>query len=208
MNGLPAVLSRPAAVVDPPIAALDPTVTIGRSALDAGIPARMTLAGDLSLLFSVGVGQIKSTIADDPAQVPVALGGGVAEPDPQAFRDSDDVIARVTLVSGSALGDSAPVVAGQPIVLGVGDKATVEMTVSALTITNGSLRSPGQYGSAVTFGWRDLRQAPDRGPVSAAGDPAIPVRAVWQYRPPRWWSLPRLFPRTHFLLASDRGWVS
>jgi hypothetical protein len=207
MNGLPAVLTRPAAVLDPPPAASDPTATTVRSALDAGVPARMALAGDLSLVFSIGAGQISSYIAADPADVVVAIGGTYPEPDPQAFRDPDAVITRVTLVSGSAIGDSAPVLPGRPIVLGIREQAVVVLTVSALAITNGSLRSPGQYGSAVTFAWRDVRPAPNSGPDLAAGDPTIPVRTVWKYIPFRW-PIFRLLPQTRYVLATDKGWVS
>lgn len=209
MNGLPSVLTRPAAALDPPrrsVAAPDPTAVTMQNALDAGIPARTVLDGDLSLVLSVGAGQIRRYLDADPAEVLVAIGGTNPEPDPDTYRDPDAVAARFTLVSGAILGDSVPVVLGQPVVIGIGSQTVAEVTVSALTITNGSLRSPGQYGSAVTFLWHDLRPAPDSGPALPAGDPSIPVRVVWK-RQPLLWFTPGILG-TRYVLSTDMRWVS
>ena len=205
MNGLPTVLTRPA-VLDTQAAAPDPAAVTVQSALDAGIPARNPLTGDFSLVLSVGAGQIRRYTDADPAEVLVAIGGPAQEPDPDAYRDPDAVIARLTLVSAATLGDSAPVVLGQPVVIGIGGRVVVEVTVSALTITNGSLRSPGQYGSTVTLTWRDLRPAPDSGLALPFGDPSIPPRVVWKHLPLLWFRPGML--RTRFVLPTDVGWVS
>jgi len=205
MNGLPSVLTRPPAVLDPVVGAPPPSAHSLQTALDAGIPARAPLVDDLRLVLSVGAGQIRRYLDGDPGEVLVAIGGGRAEPDADTYRDPDAVAVRVSLVSGSTLGDTTPVVLARPVVLGIDGRAVVEVTVSTLTVSNGSLRSPGQYGSALALTWRDLRTAGDTGPVLPLGDPSIPPRLVWR-RLGMPWFRPGVL-QSRLVVPADRGWL-
>jgi hypothetical protein len=175
MDHLPALLTRPTAVLPPvtPPAAPAGELTL-RLPLDGGVPARVPLAGDRALVLSFGPGRARRYLDADPAAVVVAIGGSAAITDPSLLRDPDAPIPRLTLLDKATLGDSVPVVAGVAMTLTVGGRAAVAVTVDALTVTAGSLRSPGQYGSALTLRWRDLKPASDAGPTLATGDPTIP----------------------------------
>jgi hypothetical protein len=176
MDGLPAVLARPAAVLPPAgKPATAPGETVLRIALDAGVPARIPLAGDRALVLSVGPGRARCYLDADPATVVIAIGTTpVPATDPTLLRNPDVPVARLTLLDKATLGDSAPVVAGVATTLTVGGRAAVEFTVDGLTVTAGSLRSPGQYASSITLRWRDVQPAGNAGPPLATGDPTIP----------------------------------
>jgi hypothetical protein len=177
MDGLPALLTRPAAVMLPVDRPTTPAgETVLRVALDTGVPARIPLAGDRALVLAVGAGRARHHLETDPAVVVLALGTGTVTPavDPGLFRNPDVPIPRLTLLDKATLGDSVPVVAGVATTLTVGGRAAVEVTVDALTVTAGSLRSPGQYGSSITLRWRDVQPASNAGPSLATGDPTIP----------------------------------
>jgi hypothetical protein len=179
MNGLPAVLTRPTAVLPDIQAAPVPgqmaEATAVGIALDNGVPALVPLSGDRALVLSVGLGQARRLLDADPADIIVAAGTATVPPaDPSAWRDPDAPIARLSLLDGATLGDSVPVVAGVAAALTVAGRAVAEVTVDAITLTAGSLRSPGQYGSSLTMHWRDLQPAADAGPPLATGDDSIP----------------------------------
>lgn len=190
-NGLPSLLSRPAAVL-PTAAAIGTTNdTVLGIALDTGIPARIPLTGAHVLVLSVGVGRTRDLLAADPSDIVIAAGddtgatgaSGASTPasDPTVLRDADAPRARLTLLDGATLGDSVPIVVGQPTTLTVSGRAIAEVTIEAITLTAGSLRSPGQYGSSVTLRWRDLHPATNAGPVLTTGDPSIPRRRWLAY---------------------------
>jgi hypothetical protein len=80
------------------------------------------------------------------------------------------------VVRTGALGDSVAVTPGVPLVLTFGGTAAVELVVTSLVITAGSLRSPGEFGSALVVGWRSLGAAPDTGAPALPGDSTIPRR--------------------------------
>ncbi|MFL6139705.1 MAG: hypothetical protein ACJ74O_18180 [Frankiaceae bacterium] len=188
MDGLPALLNRPAAVLPPAgPAATVPGETVLRIALDSGVPARIPLAGDRALVLAAGPGRARCYLDADPAAVVIAIGavtGSATAPPaaPALLRNPDALVPRLTLLDRAALGDSVPVVAGVAMTLSVGGRAIVEVTVDALTVTAGSLRSPGQYGSSMTLRWRDLTPAGNAGPPLATGDPSIPRPRLLRYR--------------------------
>ena len=181
MNGLPSLLTRPpvllAAPADaslPPGVALAP-VTAVRLPLDSGLPARIPLTGDRVLVLAVSLGRARELLAADPAAVVVTLAdSGSLAP----VRDPDQPVARVTLLDGSTIGDSSTLTRDVRLTLGVHGAASVELVVSALTVTVGSMRSPGQYGSSIAFRWRDVRPGADAGPWLATGDDSIPRRRL------------------------------
>jgi hypothetical protein len=182
MDGLPALLTRPVAVLPAaqPRAAPDSTTSFS---LDNGVPARIPLSGDRVLVLSVGLGRARALLASDPASVVVTAGTTAVPPaDPLVLRDPDVPIARLSLLEGAALGDSVPVVVGIAVTLSVSGRSVIEVTIDAITLTAGSLRSPGQYGSSVTLRWRDLPPAGNAGPQLATGDDSIPRPRLLAYR--------------------------
>lgn len=186
MDPLPPLLTRPAVLLadvapdvlaEPSPAAAAGETTL-RQPLDTGVPARIPLTGQRVLVLAVGLGRARELMDADPSAVAVdlAAAGTPAEPDP------DRPVARLTLLDGATLGDTVRVVAGVRSTLAVGGGAAVEVVVDALTITAGSLRSPGQYGSSITLRWRAIGTAPDDGPPPAPGDPSLPRFTVWRER--------------------------
>lgn len=184
MDPLPPLLTRPAALLaevapdvlaDAPPAAGETTL---RQALDSGVPARIPLTGQRALVLAVGLGKARELMDADPSAVAVDLvaAGTPAEPDP------DRPVARLTLLDGATLGDTVRVVAGVRSTLAVAGGAAVEVVVDDLTITAGSLRSPGQYGSSIALRWHAIGTAPDDGPPPAPGDPSLPRFTVWRER--------------------------
>jgi hypothetical protein len=114
-------------------------------------------------------------MGDDPSTVVVdgSLGSQPITP-PGTSRDLDDVGPRLTLLDGSTVGDTVACVPGSPAILTVNGKAVVEVIVDGFTLTVGSLRSPGQYGSSIALRWRDLHPAANSGPPDALPDDTIP----------------------------------
>jgi hypothetical protein len=181
---LPSFLSCPAVLLadvlpgaaSGPAAALPGETTL-RQALDAGVPARLPLTGQRALVLAVGLGRAREVMDADPSAVVIDLAAG----DAGAAADPDRPVARLTLLDGPTLGDTVSVVADVRGTLAVGGVAAFEVVVDALTITAGSLRSPGQYGSSVTLRWRPVGAAPDDGPPPAPGDPSLPRFTVWHW---------------------------
>lgn len=183
MDALPAFLTRPPvmlsdampdAISDP--AAARPDETMLRQALDAGIPAHLPLVGRRNLVLAVGLGKARELLAADPAAIVIDLAADPGE----VTADPDQPVARLTLIDGPSIGDTVPIVAGVRIALTVSGAVAVEVVVDALTVTAGSLRSPGQYGSSITLRWRQVGSAPDTGPPPAPGDPSLPRFRVWR----------------------------
>jgi hypothetical protein len=180
------MVTRPPAVLDAPVssgAAPAPApprgaefVTVDLS-LDAGVPARVPLDGDRTLVLAVPLGVARSLLASDPLAVAADTAEGGLAPDADRGRDPARAWPRLTLLVGGEIGDTVAAVTGAPTVLGRGGVAAVELVLERLVVTAGSLRSPGQYGSRVTLRWRDLHTAPDAGPAPATGDPSIPRRS-------------------------------
>ncbi len=185
MDPLPSFLTRPAVLladvlpdaVAGPAAAVTGETTL-RQALDAGVPTRLPLTGQRALVLAVGLGKARELMDADPSAVVIDLAAGDAD----AAADPDQPVARLTLLDGPTLGDTVPVVAGVRSTLAAGAGAAVEVVVDALTITAGSLRSPGQYGSSVTLRWLAVGAAPDDGPPPAPGDPSLPRFTIWHER--------------------------
>lgn len=172
MNGLPAVLMRPAAVLpDPPERTTPASIT---RPLDDGVPARLALSSDLTLILSVGIGRARALMEADPGAGLVTL--GVSDSGAAGPVDVERLAARLTLIQGATLGESTPVVVGQTTTLGIGGRALVSLQVQQLTVTVGSLLGPGRYGSTIAFWWTDLRPASSSGPVLPIGDASIPAR--------------------------------
>lgn len=190
MNGLPALLSRPRAVLPDQAAPAPADGMLLRAALDSGLPVRLPLSGDRVLVLSVGLGRARAVMAADPADVVVAAGGtATTTPAATTPRDPDVPIARMSLVEGSTLGDSVPVVAGVPATLTVAGRAVAAVTVETIALTAGSLRSPGEYSSSVTLRWRHLGEAGDAGPTLPPGDDSIPrLRPTAMFRRERRWT--------------------
>lgn len=186
VDALPPFLTRPPVLLAdllpdllPDAAAAPvPGETTLRQALDAGVPARLPLSGQRALVLAVGLGKARELMDADPSVVVIDLAAG----DPDAAPDPDQPVARLTLLDGPTLGDTLRVVAGVRIPLAVGGGVAVEIVVDTLTITAGSLRSPGQYGSSVRLRWRPVGTAPDDGPPPAPGDPSLPRFTVWHQR--------------------------
>lgn len=177
MYGLPAIWTAPPAVLPPPDGASPSARTTLRTALDAGIPARIPLTGDLALMLSVGLGQARRYLDSDPSTPVVTMGDSAGSTDDaQTARDPDDPLPRLSVVRSGGLGDSVAVTPGVPLVLTFGGAAAVEVSVTSLIITAGSLRSPGQFGSALVVDWRSLGSAPDTGAPAVPGDSTIPRR--------------------------------
>jgi len=65
-----------------------------------------------------------------------------------------------------------------PMTMTLRGRAVVEIIVDAITLTAGSLRSPGKYGSSLTLRWRDVTGASDDGPKPPLGDESIPSYSV------------------------------
>lgn len=170
MPGVPSQLIRPAAVLPDPVAAADGLQSL-TFALDGGIPARIPLSGTRALVVGAGLGQARRWLDLDPATVVLDLSAPV---DLSGYADPDEVVARLTLVEGSTLGETAQACQGLPLWLSAGGRVCVEVVVDSLVLTAGSLRSPGQLGSSITLRWRDVPPADDVGPVLATGDPSIP----------------------------------
>lgn len=188
VRGLPALLDRPDAVLPDAgsgaaasAAVAAPTYVTIQLALDGGIPARVVLDGTRTLVLAVPLGQARRWLNDDPSAIAIdtsTAAAPAAPPEPQ--RPLDEPAARLTLLESNAIGDTVPAATGEAAILTVAGRAVVEVIVDALTISAGSLRSPGQYGSSIALRWRDLRPAPNAGPVLATGDPSIPRhRARW-----------------------------
>lgn len=180
MDPLPAFLTRPpvllADAAPAPVADADPAESTLRQALDGGIPAHLPLAGQRSLVLGVGLGKARELLAADPAAVLIDAGTDPHDSD----ADPDRPIARLTLIDGSVIGETVPVVTGVRAALVVSGRVAVEVVVDALTVTAGSLRSPGKYGSSITLRWRPVGPAPDLGPPPPAGDPSLPRFRVWR----------------------------
>jgi hypothetical protein len=182
MPVLPALISRP--LLDAAPAASDNGFAPGQTVqqeLAAGLPARVDLDGDRSLVLAVPLGVATGVLAADP--MTVVFDTGVPNPsDLTALRDSDGAWPRLTLVLTGAIGQTVPVVLGVPVrrVAGAaaGVAAVVEVTVDRLVVTVGSLRSPGRFGSQLTLRWRDLTLAPDTGTPAPVGDLSIPRLAT------------------------------
>jgi hypothetical protein len=181
MNGLPATLTRPPSVLAAassiaPDAAAAPTpeLTTVSVTLDAGVPARLPLSGTRVVVLSVGVGRARALLDADPATVAVAVGSGAPPIDPTLLRDPDVPAPRLTLLDGSTLGESVPLVVGVTTTLVVGGLAAVELILDSAVITAGSLRSPGKFGSSIAFRWRDLHPATNAPPPVPTGDSTIP----------------------------------
>jgi hypothetical protein len=173
MNGFPALLTRPADAL-PAVPPSTAELTTVRFALDNGVPAKIPLAGERALVLSVGAGRARFYLDADPAAVVLAIGAAAPPADPTLARDPDLPVARLSLLDSATLGDSVPVVGGVAMTVAVAGLAAFEVTVDALTVTAGSLRSPGQYGSSIALRWRDLHPSSNAGPPLATGDDAIP----------------------------------
>src|SRR5262245_35046666 len=123
MNGLPALLARPAAVL-PADDATRPFATPATNtvtlALDNGVPARIALAGERGLVLAVAPTAARGLMNLDPGAVVVSLGATAPTSDPDVLRDPDAPAPRLTLLDGSVLGDTVPVVAGVTMTLAVG----------------------------------------------------------------------------------------
>lgn len=177
MYGLPAIWTAPPAVLPPPDVADPVGLATLRATLDSGIPARIPLSGDLALVLSVGLGQARRYLDSDPSTPVVTLGDRVVSADDaRTASDPDAPLPRLSVVRSGGMGDSVGVTAGVPLVLTFGGAAAVELTVLSLVITAGSLRSPGQFGSALVVAWRSLGAAPDTGAPAVLGDSSIPRR--------------------------------
>jgi len=178
MPVLPALIGRPQLNAAP--AASDDGFApeqIVQQELAAGLPARVDLDGERSLVLAVPLGVATGVLAADP--MTAVFDTGVPNPsDLTALRDSGGAWPRLTLVLTGAVGQTMPVVLGVPFRLvagsAAGEAAVVEVTVDRLVVTAGSLRSPGRFGSQLALRWRDLTLAPDAGTPAPAGDPGIP----------------------------------
>lgn len=183
-TGLPALLTRPTAALDEPrtSAPLEGLSAL-RYPLDAGVPARIPLAGDRALILALGLGQARRLLELDPAAV--VIGPTAASSlDTDTDRDPDQPVARLTLVAGEAIGETCAVVPGRSCRLAVAGATLVELVVDRLVVTAGSLRSPGQYSSVIELRWRETDRASADGPVLGEGDPGIPTSllAAWHGR--------------------------
>jgi hypothetical protein len=162
--------------------------------LDAGLPARIPLGGGRDLVLAVPVGQARRWLADDPGRVVIDIAAAAREPGSATLRALDATVPRLTLVQGERIGETTPVVAGRPIVLGLDGRTLVEIVVDGLIVSVGSLRSPGLYGSVLRLRWRSLEMASAAGPARPVPDDAIPRPPVPQLlrqkalkRRRRWW---------------------
>lgn len=167
MPTLPALINRPLLDTATPT---DPDLVVVRQELSSALPARIDLDTTRGLVLAVPLGVARAVMAADPATIVFDTAAVVAA------RSYDATWPRLTLVTGGAIGTTAPVVPGVPIRLApASPSATVEVIVDQLVITAGTLRSPGRFGSQLVLRWRDLAPAPDEGPPPALGDPSIPL---------------------------------
>lgn len=174
----PALIARPSFLVPAPPARDVPTSgpaapRVLERELTSGVPAKIDLDGARSLVLAVPLGVARAVLTADPQAV---VFDTRVPGDPAASRDTGAAWPRLVLLSGGAIGETVPVVAGVPFALRLGATAVVEVTVDLLVLTIGTLRSPGQFGSRLALRWRDLTLAPDTGPPRPTGDPGIPIR--------------------------------
>lgn len=162
---LPSQLTRPDCVLPERPAPFDGR-TVLDVPLDGGVPARIALDADRTLVLAVQLGEARRWMAEPP-DAPFTERG-----------------ARLTLLEAGAVGDTAPVTVGTAVSLGRNGAASVEVVVDTLTLTAGCLRGPGRFGGRIALRWRDLTRAPDTGPPPSPGDPAIPQLTR---RLMRWW---------------------
>jgi hypothetical protein len=170
MPVLPALISRP--LLDAPTAGDDGSPTVQQE-LATGLPARIDLDGNRSLVLALPLGVAAAVLNADPTAV-VFDTATPNPPDLTALRDDGGAWPRLTLVVAGGIGQTVPVVLGVPTRLAAAGVAVVEVTVDQLVITAGTLRSPGRFGSRIAVRWRDLTLAPDAGPPAPVGDPSIP----------------------------------
>ena len=182
MPTLPAFISRPDASLPAAEPVAGPAYATVTLALDSGVPFRIPLDGTRSLLLAVPLGQLRRWMGDDPSTVIVdttVTSLPVTPPGPT--RNLDNVGPRLTLLLSGAVGDTTSFATGSPATLTMNGQAVVEVVVDELTITVGSIRSPGQYGSSISLRWRDLHPAPNSGPPDAVLDPSIPRKRLAFY---------------------------
>jgi hypothetical protein len=175
MADLPALIARPDAVLPNSSGVEGPVYASLTISVDTGVPARIVLDGSRTVLVAVPLGQARRWMGNDPRTVVVDSSTAAAPMTPPGVgRTLDQPGPRLTLLEAGAVGDTAAFTPGLPTILTMGGRAVVEIVIDSLTLTVGSLRSPGLYGSSIQLRWRDLRPAGNTGPALSLGDATIP----------------------------------
>jgi hypothetical protein len=177
MADLPALIGRPDAVLPDTSGTAAPTYASLTISVDTGIPARIVLDGSRTVLMAVPLGQARRWLDDDPRTVVIdSSTAGKPMMPPGVVRTLDQPGPRLTLLEAGSVGDTAAFTPGVPTILTMNGRAVVEIVIDSLTLTVGSLRSPGLYGSTMQLRWRALRPAGNSGPTLAQPDSTIPRR--------------------------------
>jgi hypothetical protein len=133
--------------------------------LTSGLPARIQLTPDLTLVLTVPTGLASTWVELDPNLVvsqsfdqTMALPNGSQH----ALAGVDRTAVRLILVRGTDVVGTLPLVAGRRARL-ADDKGTLlELIVLGWEIRAGTVKGPGDFGSSIRLAWRDSSAGVDR----------------------------------------------
>lgn len=133
--------------------------------LTSGLPARIQLTPDLTLVLTVPTGLASTWVELDPnVVVSQSFDQTIALPNgPQhALAGVDRAPVRLILLRDTELVGTLPLVAGRRARLASASGALVELIVIGWEIRAGTVKGPGDFGSSIRIAWRDSSVGVDR----------------------------------------------